>query len=198
MFANSFFEVHAASLDGTGTVLEGSNRVILLDRDGVLNVDRADSVKTLEELEIETGAVDGSARLSAAGFTLAVVSNQSAVGRGWMSRTVLDAVNAEIDRRLGGTLTHWYICDHPPSEGCRCRKPGTLLLEQAHQELGFDPGQTWFVGDAGRDIEAARRFGVQPALVRTGKGVRTASENPDVPVWDDLDAFARWVIARGT
>ena len=196
MFANSFFEVHAASLDGTVTVLEGSNQVILLDRDGVLNVDRADSVKGLEELEIETGAVEGSARLSTAGFTLVVVTNQSAVGRGWMSRTALDAVNAEIDRRLGGTLTHWYICDHAPGEGCRCRKPDTLLLEQAHHELGFEPDQTWFVGDAGRDIESARRFGVRPALVRTGKGVGTAGEYPDVPVWDDLDAFARSVTDR--
>ncbi len=196
MFANSFFEVHAASLDGTVTVLEGSNRVILLDRDGVLNIDRVDSVKALEEIEIETGAVDGSARLAAAGFTLAVVTNQSAVGRGWMSRTTLDAVNADIDRRLGGTLTHWYICDHAPTAGCRCRKPDTLLLEHAHRDLDFDPDETWFVGDAGRDIEAARRFGVRPALVRTGKGADTAAEYPDVPVWDDLDAFARSVTDR--
>ncbi len=193
VLANSFFEVHAASLDGTVTVLEGSNRVILLDRDGVLNVDRADSVKALDEIEIETGAVDGSARLTAAGFTLAVVTNQSAVGRGWMSRAVLDAVNAEIDRQLGATPIHWYVCDHAPTAGCRCRKPDTLLLEHAHRDLGFNPDETWFVGDAGRDIEAARRFGARPALVRTGKGAATATEYPDVPVWDDLDAFARWV-----
>lgn len=177
-------------------MLEGSNRVILLDRDGVLNFDRADSVKAIEEIEIETGAAAGSARLTAAGFTLAVVTNQSAVGRGWMSRTTLDAVNAEIDRRLGGTLTHWYICDHAPTAGCRCRKPDTLLLERAQHDLHFDPDETWFVGDAGRDIEAARRFGVRPALVRTGKGAGTAPEYPDVPVWDDLDAFARSVTAR--
>ena len=194
MFANSFFEVHAASLDGTGTVLEGSNRVILLDRDGVLNVDRADSVKTLDQLQMEAGAVAGSARLYEAGYTLAVITNQSAVGRGWMSRTTLDAVNAEIGRQLGGTVSRWYICEHPPDAGCRCRKPDTLLLERAHHDLGFDPGETWFVGDAGRDVEAARRFGVQPALVRSGKGMDTAREYPDVPAWNDLDAFARSVI----
>ena len=195
MFANSFFEVHAASLDGTGTVLEGSNRVILLDRDGVLNVDRPDSVKSLDELQIETGAVAGSGRLVDAGYRLAVVTNQSAVSRGWMSRTTLDAVNAEIDRQLGGTVARWYICDHSPDERCRCRKPDTLLLEQAHHDLGFEPSETWFVGDAGRDVEAARRFGVQPALVRTGKGAAAAREYPDVPAWDDLDAFARSVIS---
>ncbi|MEO6469792.1 MAG: HAD-IIIA family hydrolase, partial [Acidimicrobiia bacterium] len=131
--------------------------MILLDRDGVLNLDRVDSVKALEEIEIETGAAAGSARLARAGFTLAVITNQSAVGRGWMSRAALDAVNAEIGQRLGGTLTHWYICDHAPTAGCRCRKPDTLLLEQAHRDLDFDPDDTWFVGDAGRNVEAARR-----------------------------------------
>ena len=175
-------------------MLEGSNRVILLDRDGVLNVDRPDSVKRLDDLQMETGAVAGSARLFGAGYRLAVVTNQSAVGRGWMSRTTLDAVNAEIDRRLGETVTRWYVCDHSPDEGCRCRKPDTLLLERAHHDLGFEPSETWFVGDAGRDVEAARRFGLQPALVRTGKGADTAREYPDVPAWADLDAFASWLI----
>ena len=175
-------------------MLEGSNRVILLDRDGVLNVDRPDSVKRLDDLQMETGAVAGSARLFGAGYRLVVVTNQSAVGRGWMSRTTLDAVNAEIDRRLGDTVTRWYVCDHSPDEGCRCRKPDTLLLERAHHDLGFEPAETWFVGDAGRDVEAALRFGLQPALVRTGKGADTAREYPDVPAWADLDAFASWLI----
>jgi histidinol-phosphate phosphatase family domain/HAD-superfamily hydrolase, subfamily IIIA len=193
VFANSFFEVHAASLDGTGTVLEGSNRVILLDRDGVLNVDRPDSVKRVDELEIEAGAIEGCAILRAGGFQLCVITNQSAVGRGWMDRAALDAMNTELNRRLGGGIDHWYVCDHSPDDGCRCRKPDTLLLEQAQADLGFIAADTWFVADAGRDIEAARRFGCRPALVLTGKGTATAVEYPDLRAWADLAAFARFV-----
>ena len=196
MFANTLFEVHAESLDGAGTVLEGSNRLILLDRDGVLNVDRLDSVKGLDELEVEPHAAQGCSLLVQAGFGLAVVTNQSAVGGGLMDRPTLDGVNEELNHRLGGVVDHWFVCDHAPEARCRCRKPDTLLLEQAHAELGFTPADTWFVVDAGRDIEAARRFGCRPALVRTGKGTATAVDYPDVPCWDDLEAFARELTGR--
>lgn len=198
VLSNSFFEVHAASLDGTRTVLEGSNRVILLDRDGVLNVDRPDSVKRVDELQIEEGAADGCSTLRAAGFTLVVITNQSAVGRGWMDRATVDAVNTELNRALGQAIEHWYVCDHGPDDGCRCRKPDTLLLEQAQADLGFTPADTWFVGDAVRDLEAAHRFGVRPALVRRGKGAVTARENPQVPSWSDLAEFARFVTGPAT
>ncbi len=178
------------SLDGPVTVLEGSNGVILLDRDGVLNVDRADSVKALSELEIEHGAVEGCVRLHAAGYRLAVVTNQSAVGRGLTDRATVDAVNAELDHLLGEVIDAWYVCDHAPEAGCACRKPGTLLLEQARDEMGFAPADTWFVVDADRDVVAAQRFGCRPAIVRTGKGTLTTSRFPDVPSFDDLADFA--------
>lgn len=168
--------------------------MILLDRDGVLNVDLPTSVRRVADLEIETGAKAGCDALRAAGYSLTVVSNQSAVGRGWMDAATLDAVNAELDRRLGGAIDHWYVCTHGPNIGCRCRKPDTLLLEQAQADLGFTPATTWFVVDAARDVESAQRFGVRPALVRTGKGAATTREFPAVPVWDDLAAFARSVV----
>lgn len=175
-------------------MLEGSNRLILLDRDGVLNVDSSDSVKTLEELEVEAGAVEGCARLQAAGYDLVVLTNQSAVGRGWMDRATLDAVNDELNERLGGAISRWFVCDHGPDAGCRCRKPDTLLFEQAQSARSFVPTDTWYVGDDGRDIEAARRFGCRPALVRTGKGAATEVDYPDVPTWDTLADFATWLI----
>src|SRR4029079_14660208 len=80
------------SLDGPATVLEGSNRVILLDRDGVLNVDRVNSVRTVADLDVEIGAIEGCRLLKDAGYPLGVISNQSAVGRGWMTADDLDAV----------------------------------------------------------------------------------------------------------
>ncbi|MBM3674429.1 MAG: HAD-IIIA family hydrolase [Actinobacteria bacterium] len=193
MLADSLLNVHEESLDGRDAVLEGSNRVVLLDRDGVLNVDRPGSVTDLDELEVEAGAAQGAALLARAGFALVVVTNQACVGRGALSPPRLDQINRALDEALGSRIRAWFVCPHAPEVGCRCRKPGTLLLEQAHGLLGFDPAETWFVLDAGRDIEAARRFGCHPALVRTGKGRATEADYPDVPVWDDLLAFARWL-----
>jgi D-glycero-D-manno-heptose 1,7-bisphosphate phosphatase len=167
--------------------------MILLDRDGVLNVDQERSVRGLADLAVERGAVEGCARLKAAGNRLVVITNQSAVGRGWTTRATVDEVNAELDRRLGGVIDAWYVCPHGPDEGCACRKPGTALFEQARRDLGFDPATTWFVADAARDVEAAQRFGCRPALVRTGKGAATIAAYPDLPAFDDLDAFARAV-----
>ncbi len=108
----------------------------------------------------------------------------------------LHAINRELDRRLGNTLRGFYVCPHTPQSGCACRKPGTLLIEQARVAWPFEPADTWFVADADRDLEAARRAGVRPALVRTGKGAATERDHPDVPVWDDLRAFAEWLVAQ--
>jgi D-glycero-D-manno-heptose 1,7-bisphosphate phosphatase len=169
--------------------------MILLDRDGVLNVDRASSVRSVADLEVEVGAVDGCARLRAAGHRLVVITNQSAVGRGLMSRAELDAVHSELDHRLGGVIDAWYVCPHGPDERCRCRKPDTLLLEQAQGDFGFDPASTWFVVDAVRDVEASLRFGCRPAIVRTGKGATAIATYPDVPAFADLAGFADFAAA---
>jgi D-glycero-D-manno-heptose 1,7-bisphosphate phosphatase len=167
--------------------------MILLDRDGVLNVDQERSVRSVADLVVETGAVEGCARLKTAGHLLVVISNQSAVGRGWMTRATLDEVNTELDRRLGGVIDAWYVCPHAPEDGCACRKPGTRLLEQARADHGLDPASTWFVVDATRDVEAALAFGCRPALVRTGKGAAAIAAYPDLPAYDDLADFARAV-----
>jgi D-glycero-D-manno-heptose 1,7-bisphosphate phosphatase len=184
------------SLDGRSGVLEASNRVVLLDRDGVLNVDRTDSVKTLKELEVIDGAASATARLRAAGYHLLVITNQAVVGRGELDLNTLHVIDAELDRRLGSTLDGFFVCPHTPEAGCACRKPNPLLIEQARVAWPFDAAQTWFVADAGRDIEAARRAGVRPALVRTGKGLSTEPDHPDVPVWDDLENFTDWLLTQ--
>ncbi|HSO95616.1 MAG TPA: HAD-IIIA family hydrolase [Acidimicrobiia bacterium] len=163
---------------------------MLLDRDGVLNVDRAASVRSVADLEVVPGAREATARLHAAGFTLVVVTNQACVGRGELTESGLREINAELNERLGGVIAEWLVCPHTPAEGCECRKPRTALLERAQQAWGFDPAATWFVVDDDRDIEAALRFGCRPALVRTGKGARTAASRGDVAVYDDLAAFA--------
>lgn len=126
-----------------------------------------------------------------------MVSNQSCIARGLVDQADVDAINAELDRRMGRTITAWYVCPHGPDDGCTCRKPGVGLLEAAREELEFVPARTWFVADAERDVIAARRFGCRPALVRTGKGAAAAAALPDVDAFDDLAHFARWLTAAG-
>lgn len=170
-------------------------RAVLLDRDGVLNVDRLDSVLSIDELAVERGAAAGVAALNALGLRVLVLTNQGCVGRGQLSRAGLDAIHAELARRIaaaGGRLDGFYVCPHRADEGCRCRKPLPGLIEQARADHGFDPAATWFVGDMERDIAAARAGGCRPALVRTGKGARVVPP-PDVPQFDDLAGFAAWL-----
>jgi D-glycero-D-manno-heptose 1,7-bisphosphate phosphatase len=176
-------------------VLEASNRVVLLDRDGVLNHDRTDSVKRLDELVVEPGAAEATGLLHDAGYRLLVITNQAVVGRGLLEPDTLDEIHRELNRQLGNTIHGFYVCPHTPEAGCGCRKPGILLLDQARAAWPFVPEETWFVVDAERDIEAARRALVLPALVRTGKGRVTETRVHDVPVWDDLLAFARALVA---
>jgi D-glycero-D-manno-heptose 1,7-bisphosphate phosphatase len=162
----------------------------------VLNVDRTDSVKTLKELEVIDGAARATARLRDAGYHLLVITNQAVVGRGQLDLDLLHVINGELDQRLGATIDGFFICPHAPDAGCACRKPNPRLIELARVAWPFEPAETWFVADADRDIEAARRAGVRPALVRTGKGLTTEPDFPDVPVWEDLDNFADWLLTQ--
>jgi D-glycero-D-manno-heptose 1,7-bisphosphate phosphatase len=161
----------------------------------VLNVDRSDSVKGVDELDVLPGADTATAALHHAGYRLLVITNQSVVGRGLLDIATLHSINRELDHRLGNTLHGFYVCPHTPGAECACRKPGTLLIDQARVAWPFDPASTWFVVDADRDIEAAQRAGVQPALVRTGKGADTERRNGDVQTFDDLLAFTDWLLA---
>jgi len=169
--------------------------VVLLDRDGVLNVDRRESVTSIAQLRLLPRVRDAVRRLHERGYALLVVTNQSWVGRERIPVERLEEINAELDRRLGGLVDDWFVCAHAPEDGCRCRKPDTALLEAAERAWGFDRAVTWLVGDDDRDVEASRRFGCRAALVRTGKGSRVARDRDDVPVFDDLAGFADWLLA---
>ena len=147
---------------------------MLLDRDGVLNRDLPGSgPATLRELSLLPGADRAVALLSRAGYAVLVITNQAAVGRGQLSAPEPTRINDQLAAWIaaaGGRLDRFYVCPHAEQEGCPCRKPRPGLIEQAAREWGFAPAQTWFVGDAERDVAAARAAGCRPALVRTGKG----------------------------
>ncbi|MEK7415972.1 MAG: HAD-IIIA family hydrolase [Planctomycetota bacterium] len=169
-------------------------RTVLLDRDGVLNVDRPNYVLSLDQLELEANAAAGVAALTSHGCRLLVITNQACVAKGLISREDLERLHAELVRRLaaqGGRIERIYLCPHGSEVGCACRKPKPGLINQARADFGFAPADTWMVGDAERDLQAAQAAGCLAALVKTGKGGKQAVP-PGVPVFADLLAFAQW------
>ena len=160
-------------------VLPGKRpKALLLDRDGTL-ISETGYLLEGQAYQWLEGARDALARAQKAGLGLAVVTNQSAVARGWLSLNGLASIHARMRRDLaeaGVDLKHWLVCPHHPDfdpgagGACDCRKPEPGLLLQAAQRLGVAPGDCWMVGDSWRDLEAGRRAGSEAILVTTGKG----------------------------
>ena len=150
---------------------------VFLDRDGVLNENRADYVRTWEQVVFLPGAFAAMQRLASSPFAVVVVTNQSAVGRGLMTVDELAVINQGIVaavQQAGGRIDAVYACPHAPEDACPCRKPRPGMLLQAAQDLGIDPARSHLVGDAVSDVEAALAAGVRPVMVRTGRGVKQA------------------------
>ena len=146
---------------------------VFLDRDGVINENRADYVRTWEQVHFLPGVFDALRRLAGSDFAVVVVTNQSAVGRGLMAAETLKAINDGIVARVqaeGGRIDRVYACPHRPDEGCDCRKPRPGMLLQAVADLRIDLGRSFLVGDAVTDVEAALQAGCRPFLVRSGRG----------------------------
>jgi D-glycero-D-manno-heptose 1,7-bisphosphate phosphatase len=177
---------------------------VFLDRDGVLNENRANYVRTWEQVAILPGVLDAMQRLATSQFAVVVVTNQSAVGRGLMSVEVLAAINQGIVQQVqqaGGRIDAVYACPHGPEEGCPCRKPRPGMLLQAAQDLDIDLARSVLVGDAVSDLEAALAVGSRPVLVRTGRGTKQMARLADhglghVPVVADLSEAVAWIIGR--
>ncbi len=172
-------------------------RFVVLDRDGTIVVDR-DHLTDPAELELEAGAAEGLARLSALGLGLVVVTNQSAVGRGLLDLPRLDEIHRSLGdllRARGVALDGIYACPHLPEDGCACRKPRTALLEHAAREHAFDPAESFVIGDKDCDVELGRRAGATTILVETGYGRATARDPSVAPdhVARDLAAAARLI-----
>lgn len=148
-------------------------QLVLLDRDGVINFDSPDYIKSPEEWRALPGALQAIARLNRAGVTVAICSNQSGIGRGLFTRQTLNAIHDKLLAALaaqGGHLNHIGICPHAPNADCGCRKPKPGLLIEALQRCNAAAAKTVFIGDSLRDLAAAEAAGVLPILVRTGNG----------------------------
>jgi len=171
--------------------------LIILDRDGTINYDSDDYIKSPQEWIPLPGSIEAIARLNRAGYKVVVATNQSGVARGYFDMDVLNRIhNKMLDavRDHGGEIDGIFFCPHGPDDNCKCRKPKPGLFQEIEKRLNTNLAGAYAVGDSRRDIEAARAGGAIPILVRTGKGDRTlAKPEPQflegVPVFDDLGAF---------
>lgn len=170
-------------------------KLVILDRDGVINEDSDDYIKSPEEWVPIPGSLEAIARLHRAGYRILVATNQSGVARGLYSLDTLAQIHSKMltaARDRGGEIEAIFFCPHGPDDGCSCRKPAPGLFEEIADRLKADLSGVYAVGDSERDLVAARTVGARPVLVRTGKGLRTLKklkELADVPVYADLAAF---------
>lgn len=178
-------------------------RVVFLDRDGVINRDSPDYIKGWREFEFIPGSREAMARLTRAGLTLILITNQSAVARGLITRPGLGRLHQRLCTAVAGTggrIHDIFFCPHHPEARCTCRKPATGLLIQAAAKYGLDLSATYLVGDSAKDILCARNAGCgKTILVQTGNGPVAAEalarqgQAPD-HLAADLAAAARWII----
>lgn len=178
--------------------------LIILDRDGVINEDSDDFIKSPQEFVPLPGSLQAIARLNTAGYQVAVATNQSGIGRGLFDLDTFNAMHQKLDSMLaevGGHIDALAFCPHTPDDGCDCRKPAAGLLRQIAHELNADLTGVPVVGDSLRDLQSAQVVGAQPVLVRTGKGERSLSQLADddslakTPVYADLAAVVDALLA---
>nr|WP_120997166.1 D-glycero-beta-D-manno-heptose 1,7-bisphosphate 7-phosphatase [Stutzerimonas urumqiensis] len=172
------------------------SKLIVLDRDGVINEDSDAFVKTPEEWTPIAGSLEAIARLCQAGWTVAVATNQSGLARGLFDASTLGDMHLKMQQlamEQGGRIDLIVHCPHGPDDGCDCRKPEPGLFRRIASHFGLpDLTGVPVVGDSLRDLQAGMLLGGEPCLVRTGKGERTLRSElpPGTQVFDDLSAVA--------
>ena len=180
-------------------------KLIILDRDGTINEEREDYVKSPEEWVPIPGALEAIARLNHAGWHTVVATNQSGLARGLFDTMMLNNVHLKMNQALakvGGRIDAVFFCPHGPSEGCECRKPLPGLFRLIGQRYGVELGGVPIVGDSLRDLQAGAAVGCPPHLVRTGKSAaldpaqieEILQQVPGTQVHTDLAAFAEHLI----
>jgi D-glycero-D-manno-heptose 1,7-bisphosphate phosphatase len=177
------------------------NRYVLLDRDGVINHDSDEFIKSPEQwLPIE-GSLEAIALLNEHGYKVVVITNQSGLARGLLDAETLEKIHAKMQRMAaekGGKIDAIYFCPHGPDDSCDCRKPKPGLLKAFADDNHVNLSGIAFIGDSLRDLQAAQAAGASPILVKTGKGRKTLTENPnlDIPVFENLYDAAKYITTR--
>jgi D-glycero-D-manno-heptose 1,7-bisphosphate phosphatase len=175
-------------------------KLIILDRDGVINQDSDQYVRCVDEWIAIPGSLQAIADLSNAGYTIAIATNQSGISRGYYSLDTLDAMHQKMQqlvKEAGGLVDHIAFCPHVDADECQCRKPLPGMLGDLLLTTGALPYRTWMVGDSLRDLQAAWALDIDTALVKTGKGEKTLL-NPDLksstPIFRDLAHFSQFLL----
>jgi D-glycero-D-manno-heptose 1,7-bisphosphate phosphatase len=176
-------------------------RLVMIDRDGVINEDSGEFIKSVAEWRPIRGSLEAIAALHHGGWKVAVVTNQSGVGRGLYTEVTLAEIHQHMRERVraaGGELAGVYYCPHLPDAGCECRKPKPGMFRALERELGVSVIGAPYIGDRLSDVEAADAVGARPMLVRTGTGTATEAllGMRRVPIFDDLAAAARSLLAE--
>ena len=182
-------------------------KLVILDRDGTINRDSDDYIKSPDEWQALPGALEGIARLTHAGWRVVIASNQSGLGRGLFDVAALNAMHAKMNKQLatmGGRIDAVFYCPHTPDDNCRCRKPLPGLFEQIGQRYGVPLKGVPACGDTVRDVTAGASAGCEPHLVLTGKSSAfLAGGQPEglpagTRLHRDLSAFADFLLERST
>lgn len=156
---------------------------VILDRDGVINKESTDYVKSPEEWLPIAGSLEAIARLNQAGVQVFVATNQSGIGRGYYDEEMLELIHHKMHeelKRVGAHVDGVYYCPHHPDDNCRCRKPRPQMLVKIAHDFNLDLQDAFFVGDSWRDMQAAIEVGAKPILVMTGNGKDTLHSIEDL------------------
>ncbi|HRH17303.1 MAG TPA: D-glycero-beta-D-manno-heptose 1,7-bisphosphate 7-phosphatase [Aquabacterium sp.] len=182
-------------------------KLVILDRDGTINHERDDYIKSSEEWVPLPGSMEAIARLNHAGWHVVVATNQSGIGRGLFDMAALNAMHAKMHQilaRHGARVDAVFFCPHTPEDQCNCRKPQPGLFNMIGERFGVSLDGVPMVGDLPRDVLAAQSVGCEPHLVRTGQAasmteaelVALRRQVPDLTIHPDLSSFADFVILR--
>jgi len=174
---------------------------VFLDRDGTLNVSPDHYLTSLDDFEPIPGAFEAVGRLTAAGWPVAVVTNQGCLGRGLVERAEVDRIHAECERlaaRHGGRFDGFYVCPDPPEAPTDRRKPEPGMLLEAARDHGYDRFRSYMIGDSERDLLAGRAAGATSLLVLTGHGagVRAAGRHPAGLTFPTVAEAVDWILRR--
>jgi len=175
-------------------------KLIILDRDGVINYDSDNYIKSVDEFIPLPGSLEAIAALNSADYSVAIATNQSGISRGYYDEDTLEEMHHKLAcelEKVGGHIDYIAYCPHGPYDECSCRKPLTGLLEKI--ALHFDTGLAGVpvIGDSLRDLVSAQAVGANPILVRTGKGDRTIAKGEGIdgiPIFADLAAAVAYLI----
>jgi D-glycero-D-manno-heptose 1,7-bisphosphate phosphatase len=175
---------------------------VLLDRDGVINIDSDDYVKSADEWIPIPQSLEAITLFYKHGYKVVIITNQSGLGRGLYDETTLDDMHNKMIRLVkeqGGEIDRIYYCPHIPDDNCECRKPKPGMLNQFAKEKNRALADIYFVGDKLADIQAAETAGAKPILVKTGKGKTTLINNPGInhPIFENLYDAAKYIVSEG-